>query len=310
MRATFVNTLAEMARRNEKIMCVIGDTGFSVFEGFEREFGPRFINVGIAEQDFIGFGAGLAAMGMKPYLYNVASFMAYRSYEQILLDIAYQENPAVLVAVGGGHAYGTAGPTHHAYFDIAMMRQLPNMAVVCPADPIEMRAAMLMSEHYDKPMYIRIGRSVDPVLYNREISFELGKAICLRNGEDVALMACGVMVKDAVEACNLLEKRGISAALWSVHTIKPIDEDLIRKCMSRYPFIFTLEEHSAIGGLGSAVGDVMLEHPEDGAACLIKLDFPDTFAPVTGTREYLNGLYGLDATSVANRIASALEKES
>ena len=132
MRKTFIDTLTEMAREDEKIMCVIGDTGFSVFEEFEKEFGSRFVNVGIAEQNFVSFGAGLAAMGMKPYLYNVVSFMTLRATEQIVLDVCYQENPVVLVGVGGGFAYATAGPTHHALQDIAIMSAIPNMTVVCP----------------------------------------------------------------------------------------------------------------------------------------------------------------------------------
>ena len=172
MRATFVNTLTELARSNDKIMCVIGDTGFSVFEEFEKEFKERFVNVGIAEQNFVSFGAGLSAMGMKPYLYNVVSFMTLRALEQIELDISYQENPVVLVGVGGGHAYGTAGPTHHAYYDLTTMCMLPNMAVVCPADPVEMEAVMRVSQTYDKPLYIRIGRSIDPIVHVKPISFE------------------------------------------------------------------------------------------------------------------------------------------
>lgn len=187
MRKTFVDTLSEMARKDNRIMCVIGDTGFSVFEEFEREFGDRFVNVGIAEQNFVGFGAGLAAMGMKPYIYNVASFMVYRAFEEIELDVAYQNNPVVLVGVGGGHAYGTGGPTHHAYFDIAMMRLLPNMTVVCPGDPVEMREVMLRSKDYKHPMYIRIGRNTDPVVHTSGINLVIGKAIEMRKGDDAVL---------------------------------------------------------------------------------------------------------------------------
>lgn len=306
MRATFVNTLSEMARRDPKIMCVIGDTGFSVFEDFEREFGERFVNVGIAEQNFVGFGAGLAAMGMKPYIYNVASFMVYRAFEQIELDIAYQENPVVLVGVGGGHAYGTAGPTHHGYFDMALMRELPNMTVTCPADPTEMRELMLQSQHYEKPMYIRIGRSVDPVIYEKPIQLKIGKAIPIREGTDAVLFACGVAVKDAMAACDALEREGISVALYSMHTIKPIDEELIISCMQKYPFIFTLEEHSINGGLGSAVGDVILSHIEAGRPRLVKMGCHDMFAPVTGTRDYLNGLYGIDIKGIVNSMKEAI----
>lgn len=301
MRTTFIETLTEMAREDEKIMCVIGDTGFSVFEAFEKEFKERFVNVGIAEQNFVGIGAGLAAMGMKPYIYNVVSFMTLRSFEQIELDICYQDNPVVLVGVGGGHAYATAGPTHHSYFDIAMMRMLPNMTVVCPADPIEMRAIMIASKEYPHPLYIRIGRSVDPIVHNHPISFAFGKAILMEEGSDGVLFATGTIVKDAIAACEILKAQGISIALYSMPTIKPIDQVCILDCLKKYHNIFTIEEHSLNGGLGSAVGDVILENA-DKKVHFHKFGFPDMFAPVTGTREYLNQLYGLDAKSVAEEM--------
>ena len=307
MRSTFVNTLTELARKNDNVICVIGDTGFSVFEEFEKEFNERFINVGIAEQNFVSVGAGLAAMGMKPYIYNVVSFMTVRGLEEIVLDVCYQENPVVLVGVGGGHAYGPAGPTHHAYFDIAMMRMLPNMTVVCPADPVEMRAVMIASENFDKPLYIRIGRSVDPRVHKGDISFEIGKGICMRQGEDAVLFATGTMVKEAVSVCELLEHIGIHIALYSMHTIKPLDERLVRECLESYSAIFTLEEHSKNGGLGSAVGDVILQSGTKRDLIFQKFGFPDSFAPVTGTREYLNAYYGLDAQSIANNIKDMLK---
>lgn len=306
MRTTFVNTLAEMARQDEKIVCVIGDTGFAVFEEFEKEFGPRFVNVGIAEQNFVGFGAGLAAMGMKPYIYNVVSFMTLRGLEQIVLDVSYQKNPVVLVGVGGGHAYGPAGPTHHSYFDIAMMRMLPDMAVVCPADPVEMRAVMLFSKGYGRPMYIRIGRSVDPVVHEAPIDFSLGKIFKMREGRDGVLLASGTMVKDALKAHALLLKMGISIAVYSVPTIKPLDEGAVLSLAADYPALFTLEEHSRNGGLGSVVGDVLLENGGTGGH-FYKFGFPDTFAPVTGSRDYLNDVYGLSPQKIAATIKERLE---
>ena len=305
MRSTFINTLTEMARNNPKIICVIGDTGFSVFENFEKEFGERFVNVGIAEQNFVGFGAGLA-MGMRPYIYNVVSFMTLRSLEQIELDICYQENPVVLVGVGGGHAYGPAGPTHHAYFDIGIMRMMPNMTVVCPADPVEMRAVMLASENYREPLYIRIGRSVDPIIHKGEIDFQIGKALKMHEGTDGVLFAAGTMVKDALCVLKILEQRGIKIALYSMHTIKPLDEDCIIKALEQYPAIFTLEEHSKIGGLGSAVEEILVQQMENRNIKFKKFGFPDMFAPVTGSREYLNKLYGIDAESVAEQITHVL----
>ncbi len=306
MRKTFMDTLTELARKDDRVMCIIGDTGFSVFEEFEKEFGPRFVNVGIAEQNFVSFGAGLAAMGMKPFIYNVVSFMVYRAFEQIELDIAYQENPVVIVGVGGGHAYGTAGPTHHAYFDLALMRELPNMTVFSPADPVEMREVMLAAYQLDKPSYIRIGRSVDPIIHEKSIDFEIGKAIKLRDGNDVALFATGVMVKDAIAVADDLHQKGIEADLYSFPTIKPIDEDTVKKCMVKHRHLFTIEEHSVNGGFGSAVGDVILENQEIGNVSFIKMGFPDKFAPFVGTREYLNDYYGISPDKISKRVADML----
>lgn len=308
MRKTFIDTLTELARSDERVMCIIGDTGYSVFEGFEREFGPRFVNVGIAEQNFVSFGAGLAAMGMKPFIYNVVSFMVYRAYEQIELDVAYQENPVVIVGVGGGHAYGTAGPTHHAYFDLALMRELPNMTVFSPADPIEMHAVMMAAYEMDKPAYIRIGRSVDPIVHHQSIDFRIGRAIKIRGGEDAVLFATGVMVKDAIVAADDLRNKGIKVAVYSFPTIKPIDESVIRDCSREYKYIFTIEEHSVNGGLGSAVGDVMLDGSVERRARLIKMGFSDMFAPFCGTREYLNDYYGIGPEKISKQVYDLLNQ--
>lgn len=308
MRTTFINTLTQMARENDKIMCIIGDTGYSVFEDFEAEFGERFVNVGIAEQNFVSFGAGLAAMGMKPYIYNVVSFMTLRATEQIMLDVCYQENPVVLVGVGGGFAYANAGPTHHALQDIAIMSSMPNMTVVCPGDPVEMKAIMLASKDYKKPLYIRIGRSVDPVVHTEPIEFQFGKAIKMTEGQDAVLFATGVVLKEAVEVQKLLLKKGISIALYSMPTIKPVDAEVIIDCARKGQAIFTMEEHSTIGGLGDAVARVLVDYMDKYSVKFKKFGVRDAFAPVTGTREYLNDLFGISTNKVSEKITNILGK--
>lgn len=307
MRATFIETLTDMAREDEKIMCVIGDTGFSVFEAFEKEFGSRFLNVGIAEQNFVSIGAGLAAMGMKPYIYNVVSFMTLRATEQIMLDICYQENPVVLVGVGGGFAYANAGPTHHALQDIAIMSALPNMTVVCPGDPVEMKAVMQKSKDYGKPLYIRIGRSVDPVVHQNEIDFEIGKAIEINEGTDTTIFVTGVMLQEAVKVRELLRQKGISAALYSMPTVKPIDKKIVKERAVLGKPIFTMEEHSTLGGLGDAVGRVLCENMMTAPVYFHKFGVNDQFAPVTGSREYLRNLFGIRAEKIAEKIAKVID---
>lgn len=302
MRKAFIDTVTELARTDPKVMVIIGDTGFSVFEEFEKEFGKRFVNAGIAEQNFVSFGAGLSAMGMKPFLYNVVSFMTLRGLEEIILDICYQNNPVVLVGVGGGFAYGTAGPTHHGPIDVAIMRAIPNMTVICPGDPKEMREAVLAAAAYGHPVYIRIGRNVDPVVHKGSIEFQIGKAIKMQDGQDVALLASGTMLKEAAAVTGFLEEVGISVELYSVHTIKPLDVDVINQCRERHKAIFTLEEHSLVGGLGSAVAEVLAQYRGGPRVCFKPYGIKDQFAPVTGDREYLNRLNGIDPESVSEDI--------
>ena len=308
MRTTFINTLTEMAREDNKIICVIGDTGFSVFEDFEKEFGPRFVNVGIAEQNFVSFGAGLAAMGLKPYIYNVVSFMTLRGMEQIFLDVCYQENPVVMIGVGGGFAYSVAGPTHHALHDIAMMTEIPNLTVVCPGDPVEMRALMLETRNYNKPIYIRIGRSVDPVVHEKDIDFKIGKAIRMASGDLATLYVTGVMLKTAAEAQRILVSKGLAVGLVSMPTIKPLDESPIIEDLENGRYIYTLEEHSVLGGLGDAIGRVILDNMHYKAKGFKKFGVKDEFAPVTGNREYLDALYGMTPEAIANHIEMTLRK--
>ena len=305
MRGAFIKTVTEMAREDEKIILVIGDTGYSVFEKFEAEFGPRFINVGIAEQSMVGFAAGLAMQGYKVFAYNVVSFMTLRAMEQIQLDVCYQENPVVLVGVGCGFNYGTAGPTHHALQDVAMMRTLPNMTVICPGDPFEMEAATRKAIELGTPCYIRISRSADPYVHNTMPDFEIGRAIKLCDGKDAAIFAAGGMLKEAVRVVELLENKGVEAELYSMHTVKPLDKEALLACANEGKAIFTMEEHALCGGLGSAVAEVLAENLNS-KPVFKPFAFPNEFAPYAGTRDALHKLYGMNPESMANEIIGSL----
>lgn len=298
MRSTFVQTISRLAREDPKVMLVIGDTGFSVMEPFEAEFGPRFVNVGIAEQSFVSFAAGLAAAGMKPFAYNVVSFMTLRSAEQIMLDVCYQENPVILVGVGGGFAYGSAGPTHHALQDIAMMRTFPNMDVYCPADPAEMEAVMMTAYRRQLPAYIRIGRSVDAPIHQGTVDVPVEKAISLAQGRDIAILACGTILREAVQVTSLLEEQGCSVTLYSVPRVQPLDEETVLACAAGHRAVFTMEEHGITGGLGSAVAELLAERGER-PAVFHRYGVPDSFAMVTGSREYQLDYFSLSPQKVA-----------
>ncbi len=298
MRSTFVQTISRLAREDSKVMLVIGDTGFSVMEPFEAEFGPRFVNVGIAEQSFVSFAAGLAAAGMKPFAYNVVSFMTLRGAEQIMLDVCYQENPVILVGVGGGFAYGPAGPTHHALQDVAMMRAFPNLDVYCPADPAEMEAVMLTAYRRQRPAYIRIGRSVDAPIHAGGVEAPVERAIPLARGTDAAILACGTILREAVQVQKLLEERGCSVTLYSMPRVRPLDEETVLACAGRHRAVFTMEEHGVTGGLGSAVAELLAERRQC-PAVFHRYGVPDSFAMVTGSRDYQLDYFGLSPQKAA-----------
>ena len=298
MRNTFIQTISRLAREDPKVMLVIGDTGFSVMEPFEEEFGSRFVNAGIAEQSFVSFAAGLAAAGMKPFAYNVVSFMTLRSAEQIMLDVCYQENPVILVGVGGGFAYGTAGPTHHSLQDIAMMRAFPNLDVYCPADPAEMEAVMLTAYRRQRPAYIRIGRSVDAPIHQGMINKPVERGIPLTCGTDIAILACGTILREAVQVQKLLENRGRTVTLYSIPRVQPLDEEAVLTCAAGHRAVFTMEEHGVTGGLGSAVAELFMErgrHP----MIFHRYGVPDSFAMLTGSRDYQLDYFGLSPQKAA-----------
>lgn len=298
MRNTFIQTISRLAREDPKVMLVIGDTGFSVMEPFEAEFGPRFVNAGIAEQSFVSFAAGLAAAGMKPFAYNVVSFMTLRSAEQVMLDVCYQENPVVLVGVGGGFAYGTAGPTHHALQDIAMMRAFPNIDVYCPADPAEMEAVMLTAYRRQRPAYIRIGRSVDAPIHPGAVDVPVERAIPLARGTDIAILACGTILREAVQVQKRLEGRGCSVSLYSVPRVQPLDEGAVLACAANHRAVFTMEEHGTTGGLGSAVAELLMERGQY-PAVFRRYGVPGSFAMLTGSRDYQLDYFGLSPDKAA-----------
>lgn len=308
MRDRFVKIITELAEKDPRIMLVIGDTGFGAFEEFQSKFPERFVNVGIAEQQFIGFSAGLALSGMKVFAYNVCTFMS-RAMEQIRLELSYQNAGVVLVGVGGGFSYATGGPTHHSVEDISQFRALPNMTVICPGDPSEMESAMRESIESGKPAYIRICKNKDPVLHENSIDFKIGKSIVIREGSDIAIIATGGMLKEALATSDILRNNGIGARVVSMHTIKPLDHAGILECAGKFKAVFTMEENSILGGLGGAVSEVIAASGIYPPVFKI-FGIPDTHARTTGTRDYLNAYYKLDAPVMALDIMELLSNHT
>lgn len=289
MRKTFINTLIDLARKDKDIVLITPDMGFSVLEPFFEEFPERSFNSGIAEQNTVSMASGLALMGKKPYVYTIIPFLVERAFEQVRLDVAYMNTNVKLVGIGAGFTYGAAGATHHAIEDISLMRSLPNMTVCCPGDNNEAEQIVHQSVLNDKPMYIRIGRHSRGIFNNNEL--EIGKASILEKGEDIAIISTSNMLPDAAYYCKQLKEQGRKPYLISMHTIKPLDKEVILNLVDRGVEIQTMEEHSIIGGLGSAVAEVIAE---SGKGIKFKrVGIPDEFSHYIGSQKYIKKQFGL-----------------
>lgn len=301
MREAFVKKLIELARKDKKIYLITADTGFKVLDEFKKLFPDRFLNIGISEAAMIGMAAGLALSGKTVFVYAIVPFVTMRCFEQVRIDLCYQNLPVKLVGVGQGLTYGTAGATHHSIEDIGIMSCLPSMTIICPGDPIEVERAIEESLKLKGPCYLRLGKSGEIKIHQSPLSsFTIGKGIRIYQGKDIAIIATGNMLETALEVSNLLKQRGISPELISMHTVKPLDEKLIVEISKRCRVIVTLEEHSVIGGLGSAVSNVITDKKLK--SNLVKIALPDKYVDIVGEQDDLRDYYGLTTEKVAKNI--------
>ena len=267
---------------------------------FRDAYPDRFIDLGIAEADMVSTGAGMAASGLIPYCNSFAMFITARCYGQIRIQIAYPKLHVILAGSSAGLTQGPDGASHQSLEDVALMRALPNMRVLVPADDVETRAmTMAVAKDVDGPVYLRLGRYPVPDVFDSSYRFELGRAAVLRQGKDVTFIACGHMVNVALQAAELLANRQVDASVINMSTIKPIDQLAVLQAMTATPLVVTIEEHSIIGGLGSAVAEVMAE--DGSAARLIRLGVRDVFGE-SGTADELLEKHGLTARAIADRL--------
>lgn len=260
-REAYGKALVELGQENPNVVVLDADLSKSTkTANFKKHFPERFFDMGVAEQNMIGTAAGLAAAGKIAFASSFAVFAAGRAFEQVRNSVAY---PALNVKIGASHAgitVGEDGGSHQSVEDIALMRALPNMTIFVPADAVETRAAVRTAAHIDGPVYIRLGRMGVPVLHGEDFQFVPGKAVTLRQGRDVTVVACGIMVPAALEAAAMLADEGIRAGVLDVHTIKPLDVEAIASAAKATGAVVTAEEHNIIGGLGSAVAEALGEH--------------------------------------------------
>jgi transketolase len=275
MRDSFINSIYKATKSNREVLCLVGDIGAFLLRNYIKDFPANYYNLGAAEANMMGVAAGLAMSGKIPFVYTITPFVVARCFEQIKVDVCYNKANVKIVGIGSGVSYGTMGSTHHSLEDIAIMSALPNMVVMSPADPQETEEAILSAAEYDGPVYIRLTLTSKPLDYKRE-KFEIGKARIIKKGTDAAIIATGDMVNLALEAAKTLKKDNINCYVVNIHTIKPIDEVLIKKLSKKCKAIVTIEEHCTIGGLGSAVSSVMSQYPQNRALLKI-MGFNDIF---------------------------------
>lgn len=307
MRTAFIQALNELADQDDRVCLIVGDLGFSVIEDFANKHPDQFVNAGVSEQNMIGLAAGMALTGKIVFTYSIGNFGTLRCLEQIRNDVCYHRANVKVVTVGGGLAYGNLGVTHHASEDVAIMRALPNMTVVAPGDPVEARLATRAVVAQDGPCYLRLGKAGEPVVHEQEPDFELGRAITLREGDAVTLIASGGMLATADKVTRKLAGQGLSVRLVSMHTVKPLDRDAIERAAGETRYVFTLEEHSIEGGLGGAVAEVMAEL-DPGHAPLKRIGLRPEFNPTVGDQNYLKAMHGLDEESVLKTIQQVITR--
>ena len=306
MRNAFAAEMVKLAVADPRVVLLSGDIGNRLFDEFQARCPGRFFNCGVAEANMMSMAAGLAISGLRPVVYTIAAFATVRCLEQIRVDVAFQRQPIVIVGVGAGLSYASLNATHHCCEDIAYLRMMPGMTVVCPADSWEVGGAMRAALSTGNPVYVRLGKKGEPMVHSREPNFEIGKAIVVRPGRDVCLLATGTMVAVAMEAATALDQEGVNAQVVSFHTVKPLDDHFLAQGFRRFELVVTLEEHSAMGGLGGSVAEWLSDHPGANGR-LLRLGTGDHFIYTASEQKYAREVHGLTSTSIAERTLGALK---
>ncbi len=306
MRNTFMQLLIEQATQNENIYLIVGDVGFSVIEKFQAQFPKRYLNAGIAEQNMIGVAAGLAMAGKQVVVYTIIPFLVMRCFEQIRVDLCYQNLPVKLVGVGSGFSYGTAAASHHALEDIAIMRSLPGMTVMAPGSKYETAQLTPQLFNLTGPSYLRLGNNEELVTYPENISATIGKALEIIPAQEYLIIATGNALDLGFQVAQKLRADGLDVGLVSMHTIKPLDSDFLLSKSHELKGIFTLEEHNVIGGLGEAVARYIAEHFTQ-KIIFKAFGVNDFYFHEAGSRAYLNEKAGLNVDFISNEIVRLLQ---
>lgn len=306
MRDTFVRTLVKLAKDDKKIELVTGDLGFGVLKPFWEQCPDQFTNAGIAEQNMTSMAAGMALEGKTVFTYSIGNFPTLRCLEQIRNDCAYHKANVKIVCIGGGFVYGSLGMSHQATEDLAILRALPDVVVMAPADLIEAEECTKALAKYKGTAYLRLGRGGEKRIHEKIENFEIGKSIKVYGGEKIAILSTGAIFEEVTAAYDQLRKKGYDPAVYTFPTVKPIDRGAIENVSREFDLIVTVEEHNIIGGFGSAVAEVMAEMA-DQKARLLRIGLNDEYSIRVGNQKYLREQYGMDREAIVKRIINQME---
>lgn len=305
MRDTFVRTLVQLAKEDKNIELVTGDLGFGVLKPFWEQCPDQFTNAGIAEQNMTSVAAGMALTGKNVFTYSIGNFPTLRCIEQIRNDCAYHHANVKVVCIGGGFVYGSLGMSHQATEDLAILRALPDVVVLAPADLVEAEECTKALAKYEGTAYLRLGRGGEKRIHEKIDNFQIGKAIKVNDGDRVAIFSTGAIFEEVTAAKELLNEKGIHPAIYTFPTVKPVDKETIGYVADSFDLIVTCEEHNIIGGFGSAVAEVMAEMKQKRAA-LLRVGLNDEYSIRVGNQKYLRSQYGIDANGIIEKTLKAL----
>lgn len=304
MRNAFADEITKLGVSDPRVVLLSGDIGNKLFDKFKASNGNRFINCGIAEANMMGVAGGMALSGLRPVIYTITPFTTTRCFEQIRVDACYHNVPVIIVGTGSGLSYAELGPTHHSCEDLAIMRVLPHMTVMAPADEVELRQCLRAALKQDGPVYIRIGKRGEAIVPKTDDHFEIGRSITVREGADVCLIGTGTLLPTVLAAADLLAEQGITARVESFHTIKPLDQATLQQAFSGYGVVAVVEEHSRIGGLGGSIAE-WLAQQDRMKGRLLSFGVDDAFMHEIGTQEYARAKFGLTADNIAAQVKAA-----
>lgn len=305
MRNAFADELCKLAAVDSRVMLLSGDIGNNLFNTFKKICPNQFLNCGAAEAGMTGVAAGLALCGLRPVTYSIAAFNPGRCAEQVRLDLALHNLPVVVVGVGAGLSYSSLGPTHHSLEDIAWMRPIPGMSILCPSDAVSTRCALRAVLKHDGPTYLRLGKKNEPVVYEQEPDFAIGKSLPVKPWGCVCLVSVGTMLPTVLEAAALLDAQGISAGVLDLLSVKPLDVDMLEKIFAEVDLVAVVEEHVPAGGAWSALAEWLSQQPARKAR-LLRCGTEDAFFTEGGGQGWARKHFGLTAEGVAERVAAVL----